>query len=154
VLKFIRTSNTTNEPDEDILQDAMLTAYLEVENGRYEQRSGIPFTAYVKGIARNKIREARRKERYWVELDEAANVAGEGPARQLEASIEHREQYEAFHQGLARLPVQRRQVLERFIHGRSTGEIAAELRISEELVRQHKSRGLRSLRQMNGQAGF
>ena len=63
VLKFIRLNNYTRELDEDIFQEAMLTAYLEVERGHYIPREGIPFTAYVKGIARNKIREARRRER-------------------------------------------------------------------------------------------
>src|SRR5512144_2017194 len=61
VLSYIRAANNTAEPDEDILQDALMTAYVEVERGRYQQRAGIPFTAYVKGIARNKIREARRR---------------------------------------------------------------------------------------------
>ena len=31
--KFIRVHNTTTEPDEDIAQEAMLTAYLAVERG-------------------------------------------------------------------------------------------------------------------------
>jgi hypothetical protein len=61
VLAFVRVQNDTSAPDDDILQDAIVTAYEEVERGRYEPRAGIPFTAYVKGIARNKIREARRR---------------------------------------------------------------------------------------------
>ena len=69
VLAFVRVKNDTSEPDMDILQDAMITAYLEVERGRYEPRAGIPFAAYVKGIARNKIREARRRTRRFVPLD-------------------------------------------------------------------------------------
>jgi DNA-directed RNA polymerase specialized sigma24 family protein len=39
-------------------------------------------------------------------------------------------------------------VLEQYIQGASTQEIASRLAMSEELVRQHKSRGLRSLRQI------
>jgi RNA polymerase sigma factor (sigma-70 family) len=157
VLKFIRSNNNTNEPDEDVYQDAMLIAYLEVERGRYEQREGVPFTAYVKGIARNKIREARRRERYRVSLTDLTQIA-EKPAgetapaaatRQIEAALEHRERRSALRRGLEDLPPQRRQVLERILDGVSTNEIAAELRISEELVRQHKCRGLRSLRQMD-----
>jgi hypothetical protein len=45
VLKYVRLANNTPESDEDILQDAMLTAYVEVERGHYEHRAGIPFTA-------------------------------------------------------------------------------------------------------------
>ncbi len=147
VLKYIRFSNNTGEPDEDIFQDSLLIAYLEVERGRYERRAGIPFTAYVKGIARNKIREARRRERGLVKLEEISLESDE-PQRQLEANLERQEQHEALHHWLGRLPEQRRKVLEAIIQGKSTTEIAADLRISEELVRQHKSRGLRSLRQM------
>lgn len=148
VMKFIRTYNNTSEPDEDILQDAMLTAYLEVERGHYEPRSGVPFTAYVKGIARNKIREARRRERPWVDLEDVSSrPAGDAP-RQLEDSLEHREQYQALYHGLALLPPQRRSVIEHYINGQDTGEIATELAMSEALVRQHKCRGLRSLREM------
>jgi RNA polymerase sigma-70 factor (ECF subfamily) len=151
VLKYIRFSNNTREPDEDIFQEALLTAYLEVERGRYERRAGIPFTAYVKGIARNKIREARRKERGLVDLDSLPPGAAEPHQRQPEASLEQQEEHDALHYGLGRLPVQRRQVLEGILQGQSTTEIAAALRISEELVRQHKCRGLRSLRQMVAQ---
>jgi hypothetical protein len=43
LLKFIRTFNTSGEPDEDILQEARLTAYLEVERGRYQPCEGVPF---------------------------------------------------------------------------------------------------------------
>jgi len=148
VLKFIRLYNNTAEPDEDILQEALLTAFLEVERGRYERRAGIPFTAYVKGIARNKIREARRRERGVLSLEELPEPAGDDLPRRLEADVEHRLKHEALRSGLGKLPSQRRTVLERFIDGESTAEIAAELRMTEELVRQHKSRGLRSLQQM------
>jgi len=147
VLKYIRFSNNTGEPDEDIFQDSLLIAYLEVERGHYERRAGIPFTAYVKGIARNKIREARRRERGLVNLEEVS-LESDMTQRQLEANLERQEQQEALRAGLGRLPEQRRKVLEAILQGKSTTEIAADLRISEELVRQHKSRGLRSLRQM------
>lgn len=149
VLKFIRLVNTTSEPDEDIFQDAMLTAYLEVERGRFEPRSGVPFTAYVKGIARNKVREARRRDRFCTGLDDIPNPNDDDLLRQMETSIEHREQAEALHSGLASLPAARRKVLERYLKGKSTPEIAHELDMSEELVRQHKCRGLRRLRQMS-----
>jgi RNA polymerase sigma factor (sigma-70 family) len=149
VLKFIRIKNNTSEPDEDILQEAMLTAYLEVERGNYESRAGVPFTAYVKGIARNKIRAARRRDKRWTSLEEIGNLAVDAAQRQLESAVERREQHERLHLGLGDLPPQRRQVIERFLFGESTTEIAAGLAITKDLVRQHKSRGLRALRQMN-----
>lgn len=151
VLKFIRTTNNTAEPDEDILQDAMMTAYIEVERGRYEQRAGVPFTAYVKGIARNKIREARRRSRRWAPLDEAVTAATPADAapRALELTLEARDEQRALRQGLDQLPAQRRQVLQRYLAGDTPTEIARRLAISEALVRQHKHRGLRRLQAMN-----
>ena len=149
VLKFIRTKNSTAEPDEDILQDAMMTAYVEVERGRYEHRAGIPFTAYVKGIARNKIREARRRQRRWETLDDITSIPTDSLPRQLEIAFESSEQRRALWQGLSRLPPQRRQVLEHYLGGESLSEIAVRLEMTEELVRQHKHRGLRRLQQMS-----
>ncbi|MCC6190941.1 MAG: sigma-70 family RNA polymerase sigma factor [Anaerolineales bacterium] len=150
VLKFIRTTNNTAEADEDILQDAMLTAYVEVERGRYEHRSGVPFAAYVKGIARNKIREARRRSRRWAPLDEAAYAPDDAAPRALEHALEGREARAALQQGLERLPSQRRQVLQRYLAGDSPAEIAKQMAITEALVRQHKHRGLRRLQQLSG----
>jgi RNA polymerase sigma factor (sigma-70 family) len=161
LLKFIRIHNTTNEPDEDILQEAMLTAYLEVERGRYEPREGVPFTAYVKGIARNKLREARRRGRVWLTLEDgdAEVQAGVRFERPLENSVERREQNLTLRRGLMKLPGDKRQVLERYLLGESTDEIAASMAITEDLVRQHKCRGLRQLRQqcdpaLTARAGF
>jgi RNA polymerase sigma-70 factor (ECF subfamily) len=149
VLKFVRSSNNTAEPDEDILQDAMLTAYVEVERGHYEHRAGVPFTAYVKGIARNKIREARRRSRRWAALDEAADVPADPAPRALEGTVENREARRALRQGLEKLPPQRRQVLQRYLDGESLAEIAQRLDITEALVRQHKHRALERLQQLS-----
>jgi len=149
VLKFIRLSNNTAELDEDILQDAMLTAYVEVERGHFQQRAGIPFTAYVKGIARNKIREARRRNRRWAPLDEAANVPSDPAPRALEGTVENREARRALRQGLEQLPPQRRQVLQHYLDGESLSEIALRLDITEALVRQHKHRALERLQQLS-----
>jgi RNA polymerase sigma factor (sigma-70 family) len=154
LLKFIRTYNTTSEPDEDILQDAMLTAYVEVERGRYQPREGVPFTAYVKGIARNKLREARRRGRTLLPLEDgdAPPLTSDRFERPLETAVERLEQDLFLRRGLAMLPVDKRQVLERYLCGESTGEIAASMAITEDLVRQHKCRGLRQLRQRFGPA--
>lgn len=148
--KFIGLHNTSNEPDEDILQDVLLTAYIEVERGRYQPRDGVPFTAYVKGIARNKLREARRR-RWWPSLDEfldgeCAALFGTTVCRQTEVDCERNERRAALRYGLSTLQGERRLVLERYLSGGTTGEIAAELSVSEAVVRQHKCRGLRHIR--------
>ena len=149
VLTFVRSCNHTAELDEDIVQDAMLTAYVEVERGRYEHRAGVPFTAYVKGIARNKIREARRRDRRWAALDEAAEVPADPAPRALEGAVESHEARRALRQGLEKLTPQRRQVIQHYLDGASLAEIAQRLDITEALVRQHKHRALERLQQLS-----
>lgn len=144
VMAFVRAKNNTREPDADILQEAVITAYTEVERGRYEPRDGIPFAAYVKGIARNKIHEARRRGHRIVPLDDASEFEDDRP--QMETVIERHEQQRSLHSGLSKLTPGRRRVLEGYLDGHTTAEIAQALGMSEESVRQHKCRGLRSLR--------
>ncbi|HNB52222.1 MAG TPA: sigma-70 family RNA polymerase sigma factor [Anaerolineales bacterium] len=148
--RFIRMQNNTVESDEDIFQEAVATAYQEVERGRYQPQLGVPFTAYVKGIARNKIREARRKTQRWgtVPLEVVEFSLADAPFKQPEAAFERRQERAHFYRGLSTLPDGRKQVLERVVRGEGTAEIAAAMQISEDLVRQHKSRGLRVLREM------
>ena len=154
VLSFVRAKNDTIEPDMDIVQEAMTIAYTEVERGRYQPRTGVPFAAYVKGIARNKIREARRRSRRYVLVEDVGEHLAaralhlvDGAARP-EAVVVRREQSASLRAGLSRLTPCRRQVLEGYLGGRSTTEIARTLGLSEAAVRQHKCRGLRSLRKM------
>ncbi len=147
--RFVRSHNTTFEADDDIIQDALITAYLSVERGTFQPRDGVPFTAYVVGIARNKIREARRRDRHHAPLEDEPEdlerrLVGE-IQRQPERTIERREQRDLLRSGISRLPEARRQVLEHYLAGASTGEIADHLAMSEALVRQHKCRGLRFL---------
>ena len=149
VLAFVRTQNDTPEPDADILQESIAIAYAEVERGRYEPRTDVPFTAYVKGIARNKIREARRRTRRLVPIEEAPPSLLESDATYLERAVERQEQLTQLRADLSRLPPCRRRVLQRYIQGQSTVEIARAMEMSEDAVRQHKCRALRSLRQMS-----
>jgi RNA polymerase sigma factor (sigma-70 family) len=154
VLAFVRAKNNTPEPDVDIVQEAMATAYVEVERGRYEPRLGIPLAAYVKGIAHNKIREARRRSWRYVLLEDVSTSLAEcalwdGSETRPDRIVERREERAFLHDGMSRLTPCRRQVLEGYLQGRSTTEIAEALGMSEDAVRQHKSRGLRTLRQMD-----
>jgi RNA polymerase sigma factor (sigma-70 family) len=146
VLGFIKARNDSSELDTDILQETMLTAFMETERGRYEPRGGVPFTAYVKGIARNKIREARRKPR-WLSLNEELHPLLEGDCGHPETVVERQEWAETLHGGLDRLAPDRQRVLNGYLNGHNTMEIAKALEMTEALVRQHKSRGLRSLRE-------
>jgi RNA polymerase sigma factor (sigma-70 family) len=154
VLAFVRAKNDTPEQDVDILQEAMAIAYTEVERGRYEPRVGIPFAAYVKGIAHNKIREARRRSWRYVFLEDVPaslaeqSLINRGDMRP-DRIVERREERAFLRDGMSRLTPCRRRVLEGYLQGRSTTEIAEALGMSEASVRQHKSRGLRSLRQMD-----
>jgi RNA polymerase sigma factor (sigma-70 family) len=150
VLAFVRTTNDTATPDDDIVHDAIATAYEAVEGGRYEPRLDIPFTAYVKGIARNKIREARRRSWRCVALDDVPPTLFESDRPGLETLVEYREQIMALRDGLAQLPPLRRLVLEDYLQGRSTDEIARASGMSEEAVRQHKSRALRQMQRRTG----
>lgn len=148
VLAFVRAKNDTAEPDMDIVQEAMVAAYVAVERGRYEPRIGVPFAAYVKGIARNKIREARRYRRRLVPLCDVPEMLFRSDGDSLEVAVERQEQQIYLHAGLSRMPRCRRQVLECYLNGQSTAEIAGALGMSEASVRQHKSRGLRCLREV------
>ncbi len=62
--------------------------------------------------------------------------------------MELQEQQDILYASLSKLPQSRQQVLEGYLKGESTSEIAQTLGMSETLVRQHKSRGLRRLREM------
>ena len=147
VLAFVRIQNDTPAPDADILQEAIVTAYEEVERGRYEPRVGIPLTAYVKGIARNKIREERRRTWRLIPIEQAPALL-ESDEPHLERAAERREQLALLRVGMAGMPRCRQQVLQGYLNEQSTEEIAAALGMTEEAVRQHKCRALRSLRKM------
>ena len=103
VLAFVKVKNDTLEPDMDIFQEAMITAFVEVERGNYQPCAGVPLTAYVKGIARNKIREARRHRRRSVLLEGALQTLSEKRTPHLETFIEHQERWDVLQMGLSAL---------------------------------------------------
>ena len=152
VKAFVRTINDTSETDEDITHEAIATAYIEIRSGRYEARSGVPLAAYVKGIARNKVREARRRAWRTQPLEATPPAILAGDATRLEALIERREEMSLVRNGMARLSLRRRHVLEGYLNGQTTEEIADSLGITCEMVRQHRCRGVRNLQEMVEQA--
>lgn len=154
VMKYIGYANRTSAEDSEIFADAMVTAYVEVECGRYEHRVDVPFTAYVKGIARNMIREAYRRDRRVVQLmdtlDSHDPVDETEQQPDFEKAVERTEEHQTLYRRLAELPQRRRQVLLMSSQGYDTPHIAAALGIREDLVRQEKCRGLQQLRSKYG----
>jgi RNA polymerase sigma factor (sigma-70 family) len=144
VLKFIRWSNGTSTDDEEILQDAIITAYLKVERGEYQYRD-IPFTAFVKKIAYYKIMEAARRNVKQVPLEDVAEYIDDDQS--TPEHVEFWREHEALQTALGQLPARRTQVLLLYENGYSTSEIAEQLRIKEELVRKEKSLGMRQLKE-------
>lgn len=143
VLKFIRWSNGTATEDDEILQDAIITAYEKVELGEYELRD-VPFTAFVKKIAWYKIMEAARRHARHVPLDDAVDVPDDDHV--ATERVEFWREHEALQGALKDLPPRRSRVLLLYEDGFTTSEIARQLSIREDLVRKEKSLGLRQLR--------
>jgi len=106
-------------------------------------------TAWLYGIARNKLRESLRRGR--VE-DEARRAIGLAPVALEDADLERVEERAAaggpqLERALASLPEPiRTALLARVVDERDYDEIAAELQCSEQLVRQRVHRGLARLR--------
>jgi RNA polymerase sigma factor (sigma-70 family) len=142
VRKFIRWSNGTDMDDDEILQDALITAYIKVERGEYQPRD-VPFTAYVKKIARYKILEASRRNAGQLPLDDAVEIPEDHNPTE---NVDFWREYEVLHSALAELPPRRSKVNMLYENGYSTAEIAAQLAIKEELVRKEKSLGMRQLK--------
>jgi len=104
--------------------------------------------AWLLGIARNKLRESRRRRR--VE-NSARRRVGLDPALFGESDFERVEELISLDARVVGLletlpPALREAVSLRVIEERSYEEIAGQLRCSESVVRQRVSRGLRSLR--------
>jgi len=114
---------------------------------RYRADQG-PVAPWLLGIARNKLRESRRRGR--VE-DAARRRLGVAPAAITDTDLERVEELASLDEDImarvAELPEdQRRALVSRVVEERSYEEIASELRCSELAVRQRVSRGLRTLR--------
>jgi RNA polymerase sigma factor (sigma-70 family) len=143
---FIRQWITSEAEAEEIYQDTLITAFMNVENGRYTY-TGVPFAAYLKAIARNKMLAERRRTSRWVELDEDIPSLDENTGSRPEACIESREEWEGMMSAIDELPNKMRRVILGVLDGKENDELAEEFDTTEEAIRQHKSRGIRSLQQ-------
>ncbi|HWH09997.1 MAG TPA: RNA polymerase sigma factor [Solirubrobacteraceae bacterium] len=107
-----------------------------------------PVSAWLLGIARNKLRESRRRGR--VE-DSARRRLGVEPVAISDLDLGRVEELASLDEGLAALvdglpEDQRAALLGRVVEERSYEEIAVELRCSESVVRQRVSRALKRLK--------
>lgn len=146
VREFIRLKNYIGLDEDDILQETLITAYLKVEGGEYQDRA-LPFSAFLKRIAAYKILEAVRRWRSQqaASLDALDEVIGTIPAEHEYA--EWHTERAAIHRVLGLLSPRRRAVILLEQQGYSTAEIAERLGITEVLVRKEKSLALRTMRE-------
>lgn len=119
-----------------------------IASPRYRQSRGSSLTAWLLGIARNKLRESWRRRR--VENDARRRI-GITALELSDADLERVDELASLDSHvlalLDALPAdQREAVTRRVLDERSYEEIAAELRCSESVIRQRVSRGLRTLR--------
>jgi RNA polymerase sigma factor (sigma-70 family) len=152
VMRYIRHHTRTEQEAMDVYLDTRIKAYLSLEAGEYEYWPGKPLTAYVLTIAKNVIRTQRRKTSREVEFDEDMVESQlfhrtDEPWREPEMEVERREEEEVLHSSVNRLPAKTRLVLTGLMRGLSTSELADELGMTEAAVRQHKHRGVETLRE-------
>ncbi len=145
VLRWCWRETRNRELAADLSAEVFATALTAAR--RYRPERGT-VAAWLLGIARNKLRESRRRGR----VDDAVRRRlGVEPAAITDVDLERVEELasldEQILECLAGLPEDQRQALvRRVVEERSYEEIAAELRCSELTVRQRVSRGLRTLR--------
>jgi RNA polymerase sigma-70 factor (ECF subfamily) len=140
------SSETGNRELAADLSAEVFAASLTAARRYRPERGSVP--AWLLGIARNKLRESRRRGR--VE-DSARRRLGVQPAAITDADLERVDELVSVDDGIlelvAELPADLREaLLSRIVDERPYEEIAAELRCSELVVRQRVSRGLKTLR--------
>jgi RNA polymerase sigma factor (sigma-70 family) len=145
VLRWCWRETRNRELAADLSAEVFATALTAAR--RYRPEEGT-VAAWLLGIARNKLRESRKRGRV---ADSARRRLGVEPAALTDADLERVEELASVDQTI--LPLldglpedQRRALVGRIVDERSYEEIAEELRCSELAVRQRVSRGLRRLR--------
>jgi len=145
VLRWSLRETGNREVAADLAAETFAAAL--IASPRYRPGKGSVAT-WMLGIARNKLRESRRRRR--VE-DSARRRVGLDSTTFGEADFERVEELTSLDAGVMELleglaPALREAVSQRVIEERSYEEIADQLRCSESVVRQRVSRGLRNLR--------
>ena len=124
-----------------------------IASRRYDPSQG-SVAAWLLGIAKNKLRESRRRSK--VE-DSARRKLGIGPIALNDTAIERVEELASVDAHVAELVAalpedQREAILERVVRERPYEDIASDLSCSASVIRQRVSRGLKTLRsELEGQ---
>ena len=145
VLRWCVRATGDRELSADLTAEVFAAALLAAR--RFRPGAG-SVGGWLTGIAHNKLRESRRRER--VE-DSARRKLGLEPMALTDDDLDRVDELVSLDGRLARLveqlPVEQRDALvARVVQERSYSEIAAGLRCSESVVRQRVSRGLSTLR--------
>jgi RNA polymerase sigma-70 factor (ECF subfamily) len=145
VLRWCLRETGNREIAADLSAEVFAAALTAARRYRAAQGS---VTAWLVGIARNKLRESRRRGRVEASARERLGVQ---PAAITDADLERVDELASVDEEVlelvAGLPTdQREALLGRIVDERAYEEIAAELRCSELVVRQRVSRGLKTLR--------
>jgi RNA polymerase sigma-70 factor, ECF subfamily len=141
--RFIRQWMPSEAEAEEIYQDTLITAFCNLQQGRYVYE-GKPIVAYLKAIARYKILAERRRMNRWVELDD--DLFSDDRQRP-ESMVESRQEWDAVLEAIDGLPDKQRRVILGLAAGKDHSELADEFDMTEEAIRQNKSRGLRAVQE-------
>jgi RNA polymerase sigma-70 factor (ECF subfamily) len=150
VLRWSLRETRNRELAADLTAEVFAASLLAARRYR---KADVSVGAWLLGIARNKLRESRRKNR----IEDSARRKLGFPAMHLhDADLEHVDELVSVDarvlEFLDDLPdAQRHAVVEHVVNERSYGEIAQKLCCSESVVRQRVSRGLRTLRSELGE---
>jgi len=124
---------------DDLAQEAFLVAYRRQE----DFREGADFGKWLRGIARRLVMAERRKVAHRTRLIHAAltDVLAEYASDDASAEADRRELVVAMRDCVSQLPSQHQEMLQRrYAVGRRAGDLAGELRMTAEAVRQRLQR--------------
>ena len=150
ILRYIAVINDTSIPHEDILQDAILTSYVNFESGKirkpFEYDSQIP--AYIRTTASYKVLEAFRYSKgseHLVSIDDC-DVASSSNQRHIESVVADRETLQEVWDTLKTMSDKQFRVLSLYlVDGLSAAEIADEMGLTVGHVRVIKHRAMKAL---------
>jgi RNA polymerase sigma factor (sigma-70 family) len=145
VLRWLLRESGDREVAADLAAEVFAAALISARGYRPERGS---VAAWLLGIARNKLRESRRRERV---ADAARRRLGLEPTALTDADLDRVEELASLESDLMRLvgelPGDQRDALTgRVLQERSYPEMALQLRCSELVLRQRVSRALKTLR--------
>lgn len=130
------------EDARDVLQDALVRAYVALPSFRGEAEFGTWLHRIVMNLSLNHVRQSTVRARREVTAGDIAE-----PGDNHEAAFHTRDVREHLERAIHELPtLQRAVVILRHLEGLSTKQVSAILRCSEGTVKTHLFRGLKKLR--------